>query len=59
MPEIAGFLQHCDLVKFADLTPSLDECERALAEAERIVRSTIPRPRETPPAVERRPEGPS
>ncbi len=42
MAEIAGFLQHCDLVKFADLTPTLDECERALSVAEQMVRSTMP-----------------
>ncbi len=42
IPEVAGFLQQCDLVKFADLTPSLEECERALVAAERMVRATIP-----------------
>lgn len=42
MPEITGFLQLCDLVKFADLTPALEECEKSLAEAERIVRATMP-----------------
>jgi hypothetical protein len=42
MAEIAGFLQHCDLVKFADLTPTLDECERALVVAEQMVRATMP-----------------
>ncbi len=42
LPEVAGFLQECDLVKFADMTPSLEECERALAQAERVVRSTMP-----------------
>jgi hypothetical protein len=42
MPEIVGFLQQCDLVKFADLTPTLLECERALADAERVVRATAP-----------------
>jgi hypothetical protein len=42
MPEVAGFLQQCDLVKFADLTPSLEECQRALAEAEKMVRATMP-----------------
>jgi hypothetical protein len=42
MPEVAGFLQQCDLVKFADLTPSLEECQHALVEAERMVRSTMP-----------------
>jgi hypothetical protein len=42
LPELAVFLQECDLVKFADMTPSLQECERALVEAERVVRSTMP-----------------
>jgi hypothetical protein len=42
MAEIAGFLQHCDLVKFADLTPTLDECEQALVVAEKMVRATMP-----------------
>lgn len=42
LPEIAGFLQQCDLVKFADLTPTLEECERALTQAERVVRATMP-----------------
>jgi hypothetical protein len=42
MPEIATFLQDCDLVKFADVTPTLDECERVLGAAERMVRSTMP-----------------
>jgi hypothetical protein len=42
MPEVAGFLQQCDLVKFADLTPSPEECQRALAEAEKMVRATMP-----------------
>jgi hypothetical protein len=35
-------LQQCDLVKFADVTPTLMECERALVEAERVVRTTMP-----------------
>jgi hypothetical protein len=42
LPEIADFLQECDLVKFADMTPTLTECERALTQAERIVRTTMP-----------------
>jgi hypothetical protein len=42
LPELAGFLQECDLVKFADMTPPLAECERALLEAERVVRATMP-----------------
>ena len=49
MAEIAGFLQHCDLVKFADLTPSPEECERALVVAEQMVRSTMPAFREQLP----------
>jgi hypothetical protein len=50
MPEIVGFLQQCDLVKFADLTPTLPECERALADAERVVRATAPNLDGTSPA---------
>jgi hypothetical protein len=42
LPELAVFLQECDLVKFADMTPSLEECERALREAEHVIRSTMP-----------------
>jgi hypothetical protein len=42
LPELAGFLQQCDLVKFADVTPTLDECQNALSEAERVVRVTAP-----------------
>ncbi|MGO9838838.1 MAG: hypothetical protein ACLP1X_32055 [Polyangiaceae bacterium] len=42
MPEITGFLQDCDLVKFADVTPTLEECERVLGAAERMVRATTP-----------------
>jgi hypothetical protein len=55
LPEVAAFLQECDLVKFADVTPTLDECERALKEAERVVRATMPpRPSPTPFAQEAR-----
>jgi hypothetical protein len=62
MPELAGFLQQCDLVKFADLTPTHAECERALTEAERVVRSTMPRAGQpatpsTPSTPSRAPEG--
>jgi hypothetical protein len=46
LPELAGFLQQCDLVKFADVTPTLEECQHALAEAERVVRVTTPIARE-------------
>jgi hypothetical protein len=55
MPEVAGFLQQCDLVKFATLTPTLEECERALVEAERMVRATMPAERPRPTAQEERP----
>ncbi|HEY3820976.1 MAG TPA: hypothetical protein VGL81_27620 [Polyangiaceae bacterium] len=48
-PEVAAFLQDCDLVKFADMTPTLEECERALTQAERIVRATMPAPAAPPP----------
>ena len=41
-PSWPAFLQECDLVKFADMTPTLDECERALMQAERVVRTTMP-----------------
>ncbi|HSQ66290.1 MAG TPA: hypothetical protein VLM85_23870 [Polyangiaceae bacterium] len=41
LPEIAEFLQQCDLVKFARMTPSQDDCKKALDEAERIVRTTM------------------
>ncbi len=53
IPEVAGFLQQCDLVKFADLTPSLEECERALVSAERMVRATMPASADTRPALGR------
>jgi hypothetical protein len=42
LPELAAFLQQCDLVKFADWTPALEECQRTLLQAERIVRTTMP-----------------
>ena len=29
-------------MKFADVTPTLQECERALSQAEQVVRSTMP-----------------
>ncbi len=48
LPEVAGFLQQCDLVKFATLTPTLEECERALVVAERMVRDTMPGESERP-----------
>jgi hypothetical protein len=45
LPFVLGFCEECDLVKFANVTPSLDSCQRVLDAAERIVRSTMPRTR--------------
>ncbi len=42
MPEIEVFLREADLVKFARLTPTEQDCETALARGEHIVHSTIP-----------------
>jgi hypothetical protein len=42
MGGVLDFLSECDLVKFANMTPSKDACERALDSAERIVRTTMP-----------------
>jgi hypothetical protein len=41
---IASLLNWCDLVKFARVTPTTDDCNRVLQEAEQIVRSTMPQP---------------
>ena len=56
MVEIAEFLQVCDLVKFANMTPSAEECAAVLASAEHIVRATMPAPQapdDARPATER------
>ena len=45
VPEIVAFLQDCDLVKFANMTPTQAECVGALTSGERIVRATMPRHR--------------
>ena len=45
LPEIASFLQGCDLVKFANMTPTQAECIGALTSGETIVRATMPRTR--------------
>ena len=42
LPVILGFLEECDLVKFARFTPSDEDCTRALDQAEHIVRITVP-----------------
>jgi len=55
LPRVATFLQECDLVKFADVTPTLAECERALTDAEYLVRATMPQRQEA--AAPARPEG--
>jgi len=39
--EISIFLQQCDLVKFARMTPSQEDCKKALGDAEEIVRRTM------------------
>jgi hypothetical protein len=43
MPFVVEFLQECDLVKFANMTPTQTACVRTLDVAERIVRSTMPK----------------
>lgn len=47
MEDVQDFLGQCDLVKFAGMRPTTEQCERALAVGERIVRATMPvaRPR--------------
>lgn len=42
LPEIEVFLREADLVKFARLTPTEQDCETALGRGEQIVHSTIP-----------------
>ncbi|HEY6722765.1 MAG TPA: hypothetical protein VI197_02005 [Polyangiaceae bacterium] len=42
MDKVQAFLRQADLVKFARLTPTEDECELALSRGEDIVRSTMP-----------------
>jgi hypothetical protein len=44
LEEITRFLRQADLVKFARLTPSEQECDRALEVAEQIVHRTMPPP---------------
>lgn len=42
LAEIEASLRHADLVKFARLTPTAEECDEAMARAEQIVRRTVP-----------------
>lgn len=44
LPQIKSFLQQADLVKFARLTPSPEECTDFLQRARTIVERTIPAP---------------
>lgn len=39
---VASFLRECDLVKFANLTPTPEQCARSIATGEAIVRGTMP-----------------
>lgn len=43
LPELVVFLQDCDLVKFANLTPTNDACKKAIEDGERIVRASRPK----------------
>ena len=59
MPEIATFLEQCDLVKFARMTPTPDDCEKALGDAELLVRNTMTLPQPQPqPGAPAAPEVP-
>ena len=49
-PEVQSVLNEADLVKFAKATPSREDCNRTLATAEKIVRTTTPVQRVDPPA---------
>jgi hypothetical protein len=53
LPQVIAFLQDCDLVKFANFTPPLDECARVLDAGDQIVRATMPRAPsfQAPPSV--------
>lgn len=49
LAEIARFLRDCDLVKFANLTPTPEQCATSIEIGERIVRKTMPVATGTPP----------
>jgi hypothetical protein len=42
LDEITGFLEECDLVKFARKLPTEEDCRRALDRGEQIIQSTTP-----------------
>jgi len=41
---VAGFLRHCDRVKFAQYRPGIEEMERSFADVLRFVDETVPAP---------------
>lgn len=49
LDRVASFLRECDLVKFANLTPTPAQCERSIVEGEAIVRATMPHAAPPPP----------
>lgn len=53
LDDVRKFLAECDLVKFANLKPSPEQCTTAISVGEHIVRSTMPfsAPGATPPSV--------
>jgi hypothetical protein len=50
LDQIARFLRECDLVKFANLTPTPEQCATAIVAGEAIVRATMPHAAPPPPA---------
>jgi len=56
LPEIGEFLGDCDLVKFARVQPTEQDCVEALKRGETIVRRTVPRPAPGAPGPEARRE---
>lgn len=56
LDEVRQFLSECDLVKFANLHPSPEQCATALSSGEHIVRATMPF--STPGATSIRAEAP-
>jgi hypothetical protein len=52
LPRIKAFLDDCDLVKFARLEPTAEECVASLQRGEAIVRHTIPVMTPASPVVE-------
>ena len=51
MPEIVTFFEQCDLVKFARMTPTPDDCTKALSDAEHLIRFTMTPPKPQFPAA--------